>query len=151
MSAESNKELVLTMVATLVAPEAVTDDFEFSIQADPSSHGAANRVLTRDTLVAGLAATKSTFRFPDDGPAGDGLRQTVRSITAEGDRVVVETVAEGVLKADPSRALKNRGVFVYEFRGDKVARLRVYEDTAYVTTFWKDENSAISDAVKSTS
>jgi ketosteroid isomerase-like protein len=147
VSAESNKELVLSIVATVVAPEAVTDDFEFSIQADPSSHAAANRVLTRDTLVAGLAATKNTFRYPDDGPAGDGLRQTVRSITAEDDRVVVETVAEGVLKSDPTRKLKNHGVFVYEIRDDKVARLRVYEDTAYVTAFWKDENSAISDAV----
>ncbi|WP_319449719.1 MULTISPECIES: nuclear transport factor 2 family protein [unclassified Mycobacterium] len=150
MSTQTNKELVLSMVASVVAPEAVTDDFEFSIQADPSSHAAASRVLTRDALLPGLAATRETFRFPDDGPAGDGLRQTVRSITAEDDRVVVETVAEGVLKSDPTRKLKNRGVFVYEFRGDKVARLRVYEDTAYVIAFWSGENSAISNAVNAT-
>jgi acetyl esterase len=147
VSTQANRELVLSILPTLVAHDAITDDFEFAIQADPSSHAAAGRVLDGAALVAGLAATRQTFRFPDGGPAGDGLRQTVRSITAEEDRVVVETVAEGILKSDPSRALKNRGVFVYEFRGDKVARLRVYEDTGYVTAFWAGENSAITQAV----
>jgi ketosteroid isomerase-like protein len=147
VSTQNNKELVLSMVATLVAQDALTDDFEFSIQADPSIHAAAGRVLNGEALVTGLAATRQAFRFPDNGPAGEGLRQTVGTITAEEDRVVVETVAEGVLKSDPSRTLKNRGVFVYEFRDGKVARLRVYEDTGYVAAFWAGENSAIAQAL----
>ena len=78
MSAQSNKDLVLSMVATVVAPEAVTDDFEFAIQADAWSACRQPCADPRNPN-CGPGSNKGTFRFPDDGPAGDGLRQTVRS------------------------------------------------------------------------
>jgi ketosteroid isomerase-like protein len=146
VSIETHKQIVLEMIADFVDPKYLTDDFEFSIEADPTSHAAAAKTQSASELVKGWGRTKDIFRHPGEGETPGGLRQTVRSITAEGDRVIVEALGEGVLKTDSARMVKNRAALVYEFQGEKIAKLRVYEDTAFVQAFWKDQNRDIVDA-----
>ena len=116
-------------------PKLVTEDFEFSIEAHPTSHVAAGRPHPASEMVPGLERLKELFRYPDEDGPGDGLKTIIRSLTAEEDRVVVEAITRGVPKADPSRLYVNYIAGVYVFRDGKVAKARVYEDTAFAQAF----------------
>jgi ketosteroid isomerase-like protein len=59
-------------------------------------------------------------------------------MTAEGDRVVVESESHAVPRANPADRYTNYTVAVYVFRDGKVAQARVYEDTAYVQSHLED-------------
>jgi ketosteroid isomerase-like protein len=117
-----------------LVPEFVTDDFEFTIVADPTSHPAAGRHLAAIEVLPGLERARKLLRYPDEYGPGDGLKTIVRSLTAEGDRVVVEVETHAVPRANPAERYTNYNVAIYVFRDGKVARARIYEDTAFVQT-----------------
>jgi steroid delta-isomerase-like uncharacterized protein len=77
-------------------------------------------------IVQGLRAFAESF--PD-------LRIAVESLTASGDRVVVEWAASGTFEGVPfrgeepnGRAFRRRGCAVAEVRGGKIVRYRDYYD-----------------------
>jgi ketosteroid isomerase-like protein len=118
-----------------LVPELVTDDFEFTIVAHPTSHPAAGRPHPASEILPGLERARELFRYPDEYGQGDGLKTIVRSITAEGNRVVVEAETHAVPRASPADTYTNYTVAIYVFRDGKVAQARIYEDTAYVQAF----------------
>ena len=118
-----------------LVPEFVTDDFEFTIVAHPTSHPAAGRPHPASEILPGLERARELLRYPDEYGHGDGLKTIVQSITAEGDRVVVEAATHAVRRANPADRYTNYTVAIYVFRDGKVAQARIYEDTAYVQAF----------------
>lgn len=130
-----------------VVPELITGDFEFTVVAHPASHPAAGRSHTGGDLVRGLERTKEVFRYPEEYGPGEGLKTIVRSLTAEGDRVVVEAETHAVPKANPAGRYTNYTVAIYAFRDGKVASARIYEDTAYVQAFEHGDISEVKAAM----
>jgi ketosteroid isomerase-like protein len=121
-----------------LVPDLVTDDFEFIVVAHPTSHPSAGRALAASEVLPGLERARAMLRFPDEYGHGDGLKTIVRSMTAEGDRVVVEAETHAVSRANPADRYTNYSVAIYVFRDGKVAQARIYEDTAYVQMFASD-------------
>jgi ketosteroid isomerase-like protein len=132
------KQIAQTMAEAGLVPDLVTDDFEFLVVANPSSHPSAGRGLPASEVLPGLERARALLRFPDEYGHGDGLKTIVRSMTAEGDRVVVEVETHAVSRANPTDRYTNYSVAIYVFRDGKVAQARVYEDTAYVQMFASD-------------
>jgi ketosteroid isomerase-like protein len=64
-------------------------------------------------------------------------------MTAEGDRVVVETETHAVRRANPAGRYTNYIVAIYVFRDGKVARARIYEDTAFWQAFQRGDPAAM--------
>jgi hypothetical protein len=65
-----------------VAPGLVTEDFEFTVEAHPSSHPAAGRPHPASEILSGLESAKEVFRYPDEYGPGDGFKNIIRSMTA---------------------------------------------------------------------
>src|SRR5262245_26961227 len=107
-----------------LVPEFVTDDFEFIVVAHPTSHPAAGRPHPASEILTGLERAKELLRYPDEYGQGDGLKTIVRSITAEGDRVVVEAETYAVPRVNPANTYTNYNVAIYVFREGKVAQAR---------------------------
>jgi len=128
-----------------LVPGLVTDDFEFTVEAHPSSHPAAGRPHPASEILSGLERAKEMFRYPDEYGPGDGLKTIIRSMTAEDDRVVVEAETHAVPRANPASRYTNYTVAIYVFRDGKVARARVYEDTAFVQAFAHGEPEVMSE------
>lgn len=61
----------------------------------------------------------------------EGIRFTIRAMTAEGDRVAVEAESEG--RHVSGKIYSNEYHFLMQFRGDKLAVFREYMDTERVT------------------
>jgi ketosteroid isomerase-like protein len=118
-----------------LVPEFLTDDFEFIVVAHPTSHPGAGRSHPASEILPGLERARQLLRYPDEYGPGDGLKAIVRSMTAEGDRVVVEVETHAVPRANPANRYINYNVAIYVFRDGKVAQARIYEDTAYVQRF----------------
>jgi ketosteroid isomerase-like protein len=118
-----------------LAPEFLTDDFEFTVVAHPTSHSAAGRPHPASEILPGLERARALLRYPDEYGPGDGLKTIVRSMTAEDDSVLVEAETHAVPRANPAERYTNYTVAIYVFRDGKVARARIYEDTAYVQAF----------------
>ena len=136
MDLSEMKRIAQTMLAHGgLIPEFLTDDFEFTIVAHPTSHPAAGRPHPASEVLPGLERAREMLRNPDEYGPGDGLKTIVRSITAEGDRVVVEAETHAVLRANPADRYTNYIVAIYVFRYGKVAQARIYEDTADVQAF----------------
>lgn len=64
----------------------------------------------------------------------DGLRMTVKSVTAEGDRVAVEVTSYGELKN--GRVYEQEYHTLIEVRGGKISAVREYLDTQHVFEVW---------------
>jgi ketosteroid isomerase-like protein len=128
-----------------VAPGLVTEDFEFTVEAHPSSHPAAGRPHPASEILSGLESAKEVFRYPDEYGPGDGFKNIIRSMTAEDDRVVVESETHAVPRANPAGRYTNYNVAIYVFRDGKVARARIYEDTAFVQAFQHGDPEVMSE------
>jgi ketosteroid isomerase-like protein len=138
------KRIAGTMVESGgLVPELVTDDFEFTVVAHPTSHPAAGRPHPASEILSGLGRATEMMRYPDEHGPGDGFKAIVRSITAEDDRVVVETETHAVLRANPAHRYTNYSVAVYVLRDGKVAQARIYEDTAYAQAFERGDLNAM--------
>lgn len=128
-----------------LVPELVTDDFEFIVVAHPTSHPAAGRPHPASEILSGLERAREMLRYPDEYGPGDGFKAIVRSITAEGDRVVVEAETHAVPRAHPSDRYTNYTVAIYVFREGRVAQARVYEDTAFVQAYERRDPMVMSE------
>jgi ketosteroid isomerase-like protein len=128
-----------------LVPELVTDDFEFTVVAHPTSHPAAGRPHPAGEVLSGLERAKHALRYPGEYGPGDGFKTIVRSMTAEGDRVVVEAETHAVPRANPSARYTNHNVAIYVFRDGKVAQARIYEDTAFVQAFERGDPRVMSE------
>ena len=128
-----------------LVPELVTDDFEFTVEAHPSSHPAAGRPHPASEILSGLERVEEIFRYPDEYGPGDGLKTIIRSMTAQDDRVVVEAETHAVLRANPAARYTNYIVAIYVFRDGKVARARIYEDTAFLQAFERGDPGVMSE------
>jgi ketosteroid isomerase-like protein len=139
MDLDDMKRTARTMAENGVDPALVTDDFEYTLEAHPSSHPAAGRPHSAREILSGLDRANEAFRYPDEYGPGDGFKTVIRSITAEGDRVVVETETHAVPRANPAGRYTNYIVAIYVFRDGKVARARIYEDTAFWQAFQRGD------------
>jgi ketosteroid isomerase-like protein len=146
MDLSEMKRIARTMVESGgLVPDLVTDDFAFTVVAHPTSHPAAGRSHPASDILPGLERVKETLRYPDEYGSGDGFKTVVRSITAEGDRVVVEAETHAVPRANPDLRYTNYNVAIYVFREGKVAQARIYEDTAYVQAFERGDSNVMSE------
>jgi len=146
MDLSEMKRIARTMAETGgIVPELVTDDFEFTVVAHPTSHPAAGRPHPASVVLAGLERAREVFRYPDEHGQGDGFKTIVHSITAEDDRVVVEVESQAVPRANPAGRYINHNVAIYVFRDGKVAQARIYEDTAYVQAFERGNPEVMSE------
>lgn len=146
MDLSEMKRIAQTMVENGgLVPELITDDFEYIIVAHPTSHPAAGRPHPASEVLPGLERAKEMLRYPDEYGQGDGFKGIVRSITAEGDRVVVEVETHAVPRANPADRYTNYNVAIYVFRDGKVAQARIYEDTAYVQAFERGDPKVVSE------
>jgi ketosteroid isomerase-like protein len=127
-----------------LVPGLVTDDFEYTIVAHPSSHPAAGRPHPASEVLAGLDRAGEMLRYPDEYGPGDGLKTIIRSMTADDDRVVVEAETHAVPRANPGGRYTNYIVAIYVFRDGKVARARIYEDTAFWQAFERGDPEVMS-------
>jgi uncharacterized protein len=64
----------------------------------------------------------------------DGLRMTVKGVTAEGDRVAVEAESRGALKN--GRVYAQKYHILMTVRAGKIAAVREYLDTQHVHDVW---------------
>ena len=64
----------------------------------------------------------------------DGLRMTVLSSIAEGDRVALEVISSGDLKN--GRRYRQEYHFLMEFRDGKISAVREYLDTQHAHDVW---------------
>jgi ketosteroid isomerase-like protein len=140
MDLDEMKRMAQTMAEIGVDPGLVTGDFEYTIEAHPS----AGRPHSAGEILSGLERAGEVFRYPDEYGPGDGFKTIVRSMTAEDDRVVVETETHAVPRANPARRYTNYIVAVYVFREGKVARARIYEDTAFWQAFQRGDPEVMS-------
>jgi ketosteroid isomerase-like protein len=128
---EQNKRIVRQLLDNWVDPDVfnlvTTDDFELIVEADPAftSVGGAQpkaQALAARRAMAGMYTSA----------------MNIRSITAEGERVVVDLITDSRIKDanGVDRPYINRVCFVCQLRGGKIAQVREYGDTAYcVATF----------------
>lgn len=126
MTAEQrNKELVQTFFAALNKGDAA---------AIVNSYADDGRLTTMgNTLISGsysneqiAAAAGSIFQvFPQ------GIRFTIKAMTAEGERVAVEAESEGMHVS--GKLYSNQYHFLFRFRDGKVLEFKEYMDTERVT------------------
>jgi hypothetical protein len=64
MDVDDMKRMAQAMAENGVHPGLVTDDFEYTIEAHPSSHPAAGRPHSAGEILAGLERAKEVFRYP---------------------------------------------------------------------------------------
>jgi ketosteroid isomerase-like protein len=144
MSADDNKRTVFHILKHRSCPETyadlLADDCVALTVADPATFPPAARSRTKAEHLNGLRKARDLY-INDEGQPG--MTFTPLGITAEGDRVAVELVASARLKGDRTRQLRNRMHILFEFQGDKVARIKGYEDTGYVVARWSDVSEQI--------
>lgn len=138
MSLEDNKRIVRDWLETnYTSPGYVEahahDDIELWFVADPETFPrAASNPMDKAGLIAALERVRELF--PEPG----GFKFEIRSMTAEDNRVAVESTARAVGK-DTGKKITNRGCAVYEIKDGKVFRISGHEDTAYVMSQVADE------------
>jgi ketosteroid isomerase-like protein len=132
MTTEANKQVVKQFFARLDANDTPG---ALAIVADDATWWLAGK---RELLPSAGSYDKTRltelFRTMDSRLTG-GLRMTIKSVIAEGDRVAVETESHGKLRN--GRSYNNEYVFVITVRAGKIAAVREYNDThhAFATFF----------------
>jgi len=123
MSIEANKQLALEFIAALSRA-----DTEWVLD-----HYADDMVMwTAGSLPFSGVHTRDEIRSLMDGILGafpDGLRFSVRSLTAEQDRVAIEASSRGVHTS--GKRYENEYHFLMRIRGDKIVELKEYLDTLH--------------------
>ena len=128
MSTEQNKQVATELFARFTASDipgvmaTMTDDATWLIPGKPDASPAAG-LYTKDKI-SGLFHTML-------GRLKSGLKMTVKSAIAEGDKVALEVESYGELTN--GRIYDQRYHFLIEFRGGKVAKMRDYYDGSVVT------------------
>jgi ketosteroid isomerase-like protein len=126
MSTEANKEVVKKLFAELAAGSldgffaCLHPDATWRVMGKPDKFPLAGKrnMAEMKTLLGGVSEAMKT-----------PLTVTPTAFTCEGDRVAVEASSHADLKN--GRGYRNDYHFVFEFRGDKIARVTEYMDTLH--------------------
>ncbi len=128
MSAESNKQLVRDTWGAVTAGDIegfmrrLADDVTWTFFG---SHRFAGTISGKDELVQKLFAPLGEI-------LADGIKVHIDTLTAEGDRVVMEARGEAATRTGV--AYNNNYCIVITVRNNQVAAVREYLDTELVTT-----------------
>lgn len=131
MSAEKNKKLTLELFARFSASDVdgvlgmLSDDLSWWIAGKPGLSPAAG--VKSKTEMAQMFGNIY-------GRMKDGMKMTVKSQIAEGDKVAAEVVSYGELKN--GRVYNQEYHMLLTFRDGKVAAVREYLDTQHVFATW---------------
>jgi uncharacterized protein len=105
--------------------QTMTDDATFWIAGKP---GAARVAGTQTKAQIAQIFNRMLEQMPD------GLRMSVKSAVAEGDKVALEVASRGELKN--GRIYENEYHALMTIRGGKIAAVREYMDTQHVAAIW---------------
>ena len=131
MSIEQNKKVAAELFARFTASDiagvmaAMTDDATWLIPGKPDASPAAG--LYPKEKISGLFHTML-------GRLKSGLRMTVKSAIAEGDKVALEVESLGELTN--GRVYNQHYHFLIEFRDGKICAVREYLDTQHAHSVW---------------
>jgi len=84
----------------------------------------------------GRAGIERVMSYADQLYQVDTLRKEIQSITADDERVVVRNIMRG--KTKTGRDYENYYVLVYEFEGEKIAKIWEYLDKDYTNRIFDD-------------
>ncbi len=136
MSIESNKIIALEFYKRFSASDiegvmaTMTDDATFWI-AGKAQANAPSGTLTKPQIKALFLAMLARLK--------SGLKMTVKSTVAQGDKVALEVVSYGELK--DGNIYDQQYHAVMEMRGGKIASIREYLDTQHVQQVWFSSES----------
>jgi uncharacterized protein len=105
--------------------QTMTDDATFWIAGKPAASRAAG---TRSRAQIAQLWQRMLDQMPG------GLRMTVKSVVAEGDRVALEVESRGALRN--GRIYENEYHALMTIRDGKIAAVREYMDTQHVAAVW---------------
>lgn len=105
--------------------QTMADDATFWIAGKP---GAARAAGTQSKAQIAQIFHRMVAQMPD------GLRMTVKSAVAEGDKVALEVESRGELKN--GRIYENDYHALMTIRGGKIVAVREYMDTQHVAAVW---------------
>ena len=137
MSTEQNKKLAVELFARFSASDiagvmaTMTDDATWLIPGKPDASPAAG--LYTKEKISGLFHTMV-------GRLKSGLKMTVKSAIAEGDKVALEVESHGELKN--GNTYDQRYHFLIEFRDSKICAVREYLDTQHAHAVWFQRSAA---------
>jgi len=84
----------------------------------------------------GRAGIERVMSYADQLYQVDSLRREIQSVTADDERVVVRSIMRG--KTKTGRDYENYYAYVYEFEGDKIAKIWEYLDKDYTSRIFDD-------------
>ncbi len=131
MSLESNKELAASLFSRFDANDLagaldlLADDASWWIAGKPGQQPAAGE---HDKASIARLLRRMASQLPE------GLRMTVKSAVAEGDRVALEVESRGPL--GNGRVYEQQYHFLLTIRDGKIASVREYLDTQHVVATW---------------
>ena len=131
MSTGQNKQAAIEFFARLTAGDiagvmaGMTDDATWLIPGKPDAAPAAG-LYTKEKISALFHTMLGRLK--------SGLRMTVKSAIAEGDKVALEVESYGELTN--GRIYDQRYHFLIEFRGGKICAVREYLDTQHAHAVW---------------
>jgi ketosteroid isomerase-like protein len=137
MPTEQNKKTAIELFARFSASDiagvmaTMTDDATWLIPGKPDASPAAG-LYTKDKI-SGLFHTML-------GRLKSGLKMTVKSAIAEGDKVALEVESYGELKN--GNIYDQRYHFLIEFRDGKICAVREYLDTQHAHSVWFQRSAA---------
>jgi len=137
MTPEQNKRVATELFAGFTASDiagvmaTMTDDATWLIPGKPELSPAAG--LYTKEKISGLFHTML-------GRLKGGLRMTVKSMIAEGDKVAVEVESLGELKN--GNVYNQHYHFLIEFRSGKICAVREYLDTQHAHSIWFQRSAA---------
>jgi ketosteroid isomerase-like protein len=125
MSTEQNKKIAKEFVEATILRDTdrvaavLSDDMTLTVQGH---HPRFQRTWTKPEWCKYLKTPT---------PFNDGLSLTIRSLTAEEDRVSLESETYGVISAS-GKVYNNRYHYLFTIRDGKIATIREYMDTAHI-------------------
>ena len=131
MSTEQNKKAAIELFARFTASDidgvlaTMTDDATWLIPGKPDASPAAG-LYTKDKISDLFHTMLKRLK--------SGLKMTVKSAIAEGDKVALEVESHGELKN--GQIYDQRYHFLIEFRGGKICAVREYLDTQHAHSVW---------------
>jgi len=137
MSTEQNRQLAIELFARFTASDiagvmaTMTEDATWLIPGKPDASLAAG--LYTKEKISGLFHTML-------GRLKGGLKMTVKSAIAEGDKVALEVESRGELTN--GRIYDQRYHFLIEFRGGRICAVREYLDTQHAHAVWFQRSAA---------
>ena len=131
MSVEENKRVAAELFARFNANDLkgaldlLSDDATWWIAGEPARQPAAGE-HSKAQIARLLSDMGRRLK--------DGLRMTVRGVTAEGERVAVEVESHGELR--DGKVYNNHYHFALTVRGGQIVGVREYLDTQHVRATW---------------